>query len=142
MITKLLKSLTVAGLFVSLAACQTNSKDQILSMDSSQVALRSVQSRVFDTSDQNLTTRTVIATLQDLGFTVEKADTELGLVSAVKVNDYLVKMTVTARQHGAGQTLVRASAQHNMQAISDPVPYQQFFDSLAQAMFLEAHEFN
>lgn len=142
MIGKIAKTIAMVGMLAALTACQMNSKDQILAMDASQVAIRSVQSRVFDTSDQNLTTRTVIATLQDLGFTVEEADTDLGLVTAVKAGDYLVRMTVTARKHGDGQMLVRASAQHNMRAISDPAPYQQFFDSLAQSMFLEANEIN
>lgn len=127
---------------VVLGGCQADSRQQILAMDTSQVALRSVQTRVFDTGDQGVTVRTVVATLQDLGFTVDRVDSDLGIVSGTKVDDYRMRMTVTARQRGEVQTAVRASAQFNLEAVSDPAPYQQFFNALAQAMFLEAHEVN
>lgn len=122
------------------AGCQADSRQQILAMDKTQVALRSVQSRAFDTGDMTLTVRTVIATLQDLGFTLDKVDHTMGLVSATKAGDYLLKLTVTVRPKGGSQVVVRASAQQSLSAVSDAVPYQQFFDSLSQAMFLEAHE--
>ncbi|MBF0247416.1 MAG: hypothetical protein HQL36_05020 [Alphaproteobacteria bacterium] len=125
---------------VALAGCQADSRQQILHMDKSQVALRSAQSRAFDTADTELTVRTIIATLQDLGFTVDKVDQTLGLVSATKAGNYVMKMTVTARPRGVDQIVVRASAQHNLTAVSDVAPYQQFFDSLAQSLFLEAHD--
>ncbi|MCW8914642.1 MAG: hypothetical protein OQK24_02180 [Magnetovibrio sp.] len=124
----------------TLAACQADSRQQILSMDKSQVALRTAQSRAFDTSDTTLTVRTVIATLQDLSFTIDKVDNTLGLVSATKAGNSLLRMTVTVRPRGSHQIIVRASAQERLNAISDAVPYQQFFDNLAQALFLEAHE--
>ncbi len=125
---------------VIVSACQTDSRQQILATDKSQVALRSIQSRVFDTSDQALTVRTVIATLQDLGFTIDKVDQEIGVVTATKAGSYLMKMTVSARPRGNEQTFVRASAQYNIDAVSDPALYQKFFDALAKAMFLEANK--
>lgn len=132
--------LPVFALIIAIGGCQTDSRQQILSVDKSQVALRSVQSRVFDTSDQALTLRTIIATLQDLGFTIDEADQEIGIVSATKVGDYLMKITVSARKRGYRQTAVRASVQHNLKAVSDAAPYQRFFNSLEQAMFLEANK--
>ncbi len=124
----------------TLAGCQADSRQQILLTDKSQVALRSVQSRMFETHDSKLTIRTVIATLQDLGFTIDRVDQKLGLISANKAGSTYVKMTVTVRKRGEDQVVVRASAQQNMKAISSALPYQQFFNSLSQAMFLEAHE--
>lgn len=123
-----------------LSGCQSDSRQQILATDKSQVALRSIQSRVFDTSDQSLTNRTVIATLQDLGFTIDRVDEDLGVVTATKAGNYLMKMTVSSRPRGKDQMFVRASAQFNIEAVSDPEIYQKFFDSLSQAMFLEAHQ--
>jgi len=123
-----------------LVGCQSDSRQQILATDQSQVALRSIQSRVFDTSDQSLTNRTVIATLQDLGFTIDRVDEDLGVVTATKAGNYLMKMTVSSRPRGDSQMFVRASAQFNITAVSDPEIYQRFFDSLSQAMFLEANE--
>jgi hypothetical protein len=64
----------------------------------------------------------------------------LGVVTATKVGNYLMKMTVTSRPRGEGQIFVRASAQFNIEAVSDPEIYQRFFDSLSQAMFLEANK--
>src|SRR5438045_6262777 len=76
----------------------------------SQVQLRSFQTRAFDTTDKETTLRTIIATLQDLGFVVEKADPTLGTVTATKLKKYAVRATVTVRPHGTQQLLVRASA--------------------------------
>lgn len=123
-----------------LAGCQTDSRRQVLAMDTSQVALRAVQTRAFATGDQNRAVRTVIATLQDLGFVVDKADEALGTVSATKLDGTVMRMTVTVRPRGPERMAVRASAQHGLEAVTDPRPYQQFFNALEQAMFLTAHE--
>ncbi len=60
-----------------LFGCQTGTDPRILGASESQVQLRSFQSRAFDTTDKEKTLRTVIATLQDLGFVVDKADSIL-----------------------------------------------------------------
>lgn len=130
----------VLSLVTSLGGCQTNSLDQVLAVDKSQVELRSMQTRVFDATDKNQTLRTVIATLQDLEFVIDRADEEIGTVSATKLSGYAMRMTVSVRPHGATQMAVRASAQYNLQAVSDPAPYQQFFAALEKAMFLKAHQ--
>lgn len=127
-------------LVATVSSCQTDSRQQILATDKSQVALRSIQSRVFDTTDQALTVRTVIATLQDLGFTIDKVDQDIGVVSATKAGNYLMKMTVSSRPRGNEQIFIRASAQFNLDAVSDSSLYQKFFDALAKAMFLEANK--
>ncbi len=137
----LLRTLALASVSLfMLAGCQTDSRDQVLSSATSQVALRSLQSRVFDTTDKTKTLRTVIATLQDLGFVIDKADATLSTVSGTKLNGYSMRMTVSVRDHGPQQLLVRANAQYNVTAIEDPLPYQQFFAALEKAMFLTAHQ--
>ena len=65
--------LAVAAL-LALAACQTDSKQQVLLTDKTQVELRAIETRSFDTSDKLLTIRSVIATMQDLGFVIDKVD--------------------------------------------------------------------
>ncbi len=119
--------------------CQT-SQQELLKTDKGQVELRRMQTRAFDTTDREKTLRTVIATLQDLGFVVDKADATLGSVTATKLKGYNLIMTVTVRPRGEKQLLVRSSAQFNIQAVSDPQPYQDFFTSFSKAMFLEAHQ--
>jgi hypothetical protein len=47
----------------------------------------------------------------------------------------LVRLTATVRKRNESQLIVRASAQHDMQAIETPAPYQAFFRTLEQALF-------
>jgi hypothetical protein len=110
----------------------------VLDVEQSQVKLRQIQSRRFDTPDKTKVLRAIISTLQDLGFIVEKADEKMGMVSAVKRSGYTMKMTVTVRPFGEDQSLVRANAQMNLKAIDDPEPYQQFFSALGKSLFLQA----
>jgi hypothetical protein len=104
-----------------------------------QVKLRSMQSRAFDTTDKKKTLRTIIATMQDLGFIIDKSDLTLGTVSGTKLDGYALRLTVSVRPKGETQLIVRANAQYNITAIEDPKPYQDFFTSLEKAMFLTAH---
>ena len=124
---------------LALAACQTDSRRQVLASTESQLALRQIQTRAFDTTDRERMLRTIIATLQDLSFVVDKADATLGSVSSTKLDGYQLRMTVTLRPRGETQLLVRANAQYNLSAVEDPEPYQQFFAALEKSVFLTAH---
>ena len=84
---------------VFLAACESQPYKEVLSAEE-QVKLRSFQTRAFDTSDDIQTMRTIIATLQDLGFVIDKADAVIGTVSATKLDGYSMRMTVTTRSRG------------------------------------------
>lgn len=130
----------MAFLCLGVVAGCAPSTDAVLETGKSAVALRSFQQRAFDTTDVEKTLRTVISTLQDLSFVIDKADLDLGTVSATKLSGYQVRMTVTVRPRGTTQVLVRANAQYMDKAIEDPKPYQDFFVSLEKAMFLTAHQ--
>jgi len=119
--------------------CQTT-QQRLLDSDASQVQLRSIQTRAFDTTDKEKTLRTIISTLQDLGFVVDKADATLCSVSGTKLNRYALRMTVTVRPRGDSQLLVRANAQYELKPVTDPATYQDFFTALEKAMFLSAHQ--
>lgn len=127
----------LAGLAV--VGCGTSRK-QLLATDASQLQLRSIQSRVFDTNDRERMLRTVMATLQDLDFVIDDASFDLATVSATKLDRYTMRMTVSVRPRGDARLLVRANAQCNLEAITDPKPYQQFFDALSKSMFLAAQD--
>lgn len=133
----------VMGLLV--AGCQSNPKQELLAAGESQVKLRSIQTRAFDTDDKNKVMRSVISTLQDLDFVVANADMLLGTVTGSKFGKsqyqlYELKMTVTVRPRGETQMLVRANAQYNIEAVEDPKPYQDFFAALEKALFLTANQ--
>ena len=138
---QLVKNLIVYGfVVVAIAACQTDARQQLLATSDSQVALRSMQTRAFDTTDRVKTLTTIIATLQDLEFLIDKADASLGVVTATKIKkSKTLRMTVTIYPRGNTQTMVRASAEFKLDAVDDPVFYQQFFAALERSMFLTAH---
>jgi hypothetical protein len=117
-----------------------DSRQQVLATSNTQVAQRAISTRVFDTPDRGLVFRGIIATFQDLGFVVDRADDVLGTVSATRFSNGVLRLTVTVRTIAGGRVLVRASGQYNLDALSDPVPFQRFFEALSQALFLAAKE--
>jgi len=58
-----------------------------------QLETRQIQTRTYDTLDKAMTMRSVIATLQDLGFTIDQADAELGTITATRLHEYTMRMT-------------------------------------------------
>ena len=123
---------------IALTGCESVPARVLDEGDQTQLQKRSYQSRAFDTADKQMTMRTVISTLQDLGFIIDKADLTLGTVSATKFDGYQLKITVSVRPKGTSQMLVRANVQFNIRPVEDPKPYQDFFTSLQKAMFLTA----
>lgn len=123
-----------------ISGCGTNVRDQVLDANTGkgQVQTRSMQTRAFDTTDREATLRTVIATLQDLSFVIDKADIDLGSVSGTKLDGYAVRMTVSVRPRNQTQLIVRANATYNDEPILEPKPYQDFFTALSKALFLDA----
>ena len=136
--TILVSSLTILTLFLS--GCVTTT-ESALDAQQSQVKVRSIQTRAFDTTDKAKMLKVVISTLQDLDFVLDKADLELGTVTGTKfVNNQALKMTVTVRPRGEAQLLVRANAEYGIDPIDSPEAYQDFFASLEKSLFLSAHQ--
>lgn len=129
----------VLVLMLTVAACQASEK-KLLETPAEQAKLRAMQSRAFDTTDVEKVMRSVIGTLQDLGFVIDDANTTLGLISATKLEGGVVRMMVTVKRRGKTQVAVRASAQQGYKTVVDPETYQRFFAALAKGMFLTAHD--
>ena len=124
----------------AVAGCQSSfTAKELLTHGEGQVAIRSIQTRAFDTTDRTRVMRTVIATLQDLEFVIDQGDETLSLVGATKLDNYNLRMTVTARPSEDTQTLVRANASLNRMMVSDAGFYRHFFISLEHGLFLAAH---
>lgn len=116
----------------------------LLAPTEAQMKLRSFQSRTFDVADRQVAMRGVIATLQDLGFIIERANEPLGLVTAARFsepdNRSVVGVTVTVRPQADGRMLVRANAIFNNTPIDDPKVYQNFFATLDRSLFINKEE--
>ena len=131
--------LITACTFLS-GGCATN-QQQILATDQSQVALRNIQSRAFDTTDKKLMLRSVINTMQDLDFLIQDSSLDLGTVTGQKYSGMvIVKMSVMVRERNAKQLLVRANAEYGVKAVEDPKTYQDFFAALEKSIFLTAQQ--
>jgi len=125
---------------LGLAGCATTANKAFRS-DGSQVELRSIQTRAFDTTDKKMMMQTIITTMQDLDFVIDKADIVLGSVTGTKfVKVASITMTVTVRPRGETQLLVRANAQYGLKAVKDAETYQDFFTALEKSLFLTAHQ--
>ena len=112
----------------------------VITASGSQVELRQMQTREYETLDKRGTLRSVVATLQDLGFVIDKADYELATVSATKLQNYEIRMTVTVREREGDRLAVRSNARFNENPITDPKAYQDFFTTLDKALFLTLHD--
>lgn len=129
--------LTVLGLLL-LASCATTPAD--VAGPGTQLETRQIQTREYDTLDKAMTMRSVIATLQDLGFTIDQADAELGTVTATRLHDYTMRMTVTVVEKEGRRVSVRANARIGENSVTDAKTYQDFFVVLDKAMFLTLHK--
>lgn len=135
----MLRSLGLAALLPVLCACQWDSRQQVLATTNTQAAQRAISTRAFDTGDRDKVFQAAVSSLQDLGFVVDRADGVLGTVSATRYGGGLVRFTVTVRLGDSARTVVRASGQLNQHELSDPAPFQRFFEALSQALFLQAN---
>lgn len=136
----LIRAVALAAALAAGGCAGTASQREVLATDKSQVEQRAYQTRAFDTTDKEQALRAVIATLQDFGFIIDRADPVLGVVSGTKLDGYRMRITVTVRPRGTTQLLVRANAELQIKAVTDARPYQNFFTALERSMFLKAHE--
>ena len=128
---------TVASALLVLTACA--SQDAAITEGGSQVLARQMQTRVYDTLDKRDTLRSILATLQDLGFVIDTADYEMATITATRLQEHEIRMTVTVRDRADNRLAVRANARLDEEPIEDPQAYQDFFTVLDKAMFLARH---
>jgi len=121
-----------------LAGCATSPAN--VAGSGTQLEMRQIQTRQYDTLDKSMTLRSVIATLQDLGFTIDQADADLGTVTATRLHEYTMRMTVTVVERDGQRISVRANARIDEDPVTDAATYQDFFVVLDKAMFLTLHK--
>ena len=130
--------LALLGL-LSLAGCATTTPANVIGAGT-QLEMRQIQTREYDTLDKAMPMRSVIATLQDLGFTIDQADAELGTITATRLHQYTMRMTVTVVKKEGSRISVRANARIEENPVTDAATYQDFFVVLDKAMFLTLHK--
>jgi len=133
----------LAGLVVlGLASCAKPPPEPValLAPTEEQAKARSYQTRTFDVADRKEAMRAVVATLQDLGFIIERANEPLGLVTAARFSEPhyydVVGVTVTVRPESDTRMAIRVNAIFNNAPITDPEVYRNFFTTLERALFL------
>ena len=130
-----LRATLVLLLATILGACVSPAPPDVTGAGS-QLAIREAETREYDTLDKAMTMRSVISTLQDLGFVIDSAELTLGVVTATRLDKYTMRMTVTVREKGARKIAVRANARIGEENVTNPATYQDFFADLDKAMFL------
>lgn len=121
--------------FVALACGCVSNATRNIAGPGSQLATRQVQTRSYEVNNKEMAMRSVIATLQDLGFTIDQADLGLGVITATRLHEYTMRMTVTVVDQDDFTMSVRASARIDEDTVRDAVTYQDFFAALDKAMF-------
>ncbi len=136
--SRLFQRLQLLGL-IFLAGCATTTPANVIGAGT-QLETRHIQTREYETLDKGMTMRSVIATLQDLGFVIDQADVELGTITATRLHQYTMRMTVTVVEKDADRISVRVNARIGENSVTDAATYQDFFVVLDKAMFLTQHK--
>ncbi len=169
--------LAILLLAAVLSACETGIPREALRITEQSFAERQLQTRRFETADEKMMLSAVAGLLQDLGFSIDEIETELGVVVGSKMRDarefsqvaravlsalvgvrepiddkQKLRASVITRPVGENHEYiaVRVTFQRivwdtdneisKAEALKAPAQYQQFFDQLSKAIFLEAHE--
>ncbi len=133
-----------------------------------QLQVREIQTREFDTTDTKLVMKSMMNVLQDEGFIIKNAVSDLGLLSAEKNIDIenkasamlltlvsenprwnkhqTLEASANVSEYGC-KTRVRVNFQiktidnygcpANVETVTDPCMYQEFFDKVSKGIFIQ-----
>ena len=79
--------LAILLLAAVLSACETGIPREALRITEQSFAERQLQTRRFETADEKMMLSAVAGLLQDLGFSIDEIETELGVVVGSKMRD-------------------------------------------------------
>lgn len=142
-------SSTLTVISMSLLLCVTACTDNNASTPTPASQKRINQTRSFNAPNQNVLLQAVLATLQDQGYNIVRANSNNAEITAQRDGDIIISVIVYPT--GKQQFSVRANAQHfvgnngffsnnqtGYEVIMDPVFYQkEFFDPLSKSLFLQ-----
>lgn len=84
---KVVRGVLIGALAFGLIACQQRIPKEALQLSPESLADRQLQTRLFETNDEAMLLSASAALLQDLGFTLDESETELGVIVASKDRD-------------------------------------------------------
>lgn len=123
---------------IALGGCAVTPFD--VAGSSAPLEMRSIQTREYEALDKATTMRAVVATFQDLNFTIDQADLSLGVVTGTRLlapwEGSNMRMTVIVVPKAADRVSVRANARIGETSVTQTETYQDFFVVLDKAMFL------
>ena len=128
------------SIFLLLTGCATTTEN-VLPHDS-QLATRQIQTRQYDGHTKHGAMRSVVATLQDLGFTIDQADIDVGAITATRMPQSPLRLPVTVTEKDESKVAVRVNARIGENSVRDAATYQDFFVSLDKSMFLTRNNIN
>lgn len=151
-------------------SCQTRIPKDALALSPESLKNRQLQTRIFDTDDEEMLLTASAAVLQDTGYTIEESEVPLGVIVASRDRDVTeiggqigwVCLNVPYAQRQKvfaslvtkplidNRIAVRITFQHMVwdnrghftksEQLNDPIIYQDFFSKLSKSVFLVAHE--
>jgi hypothetical protein len=154
----------------SLTACQQTIPKEALQLSQESFELRQLQTRSFSTTNEKKLLIAGAGVLQDLGYNIDESETGLGVIVGSKDRDATeagqvaalgggsmpidknqkIRASLITRPAGKGKTNLRVTLQRivwntqgqvsKVQSIEEPEIYQDFFDKLSKAVFLNANE--
>ncbi len=136
-----MRVLSILALALVTTGCAVADKElPVITSTKSSLELRAMQSRLYSNVNRSKAVRTVISTLQDLGYNIDKVDAGSGTVTATKLAQLQLSASVTPR---GDLMAVRANAQVKLGPQSNQVDAAEFYQTLffaplSAAMFLSA----
>ncbi|MGI9329816.1 MAG: hypothetical protein ACR2QB_03795, partial [Gammaproteobacteria bacterium] len=91
------RTLFVLTAIAALTACITPKAADVTG-DQSQLEIRQIQTREYEALDKRMAMRSTVATLQDLGFSIDNAEFSVGTITATRHRARTMRMTVTTRE--------------------------------------------
>jgi hypothetical protein len=157
-----------------ICGCATRIPKEALELRPDTLERRTLQTRIFDTTDEKTLLSAGASVLQDLGFTIEESESTLGVIVGSKERDATeagqvvgavamavlfgvrmptdevqrIRASLVTKPREEEKTSLRVTFQRvvwntdgrvsKTESIEDPEIYQEFFDRLSKAVFLEA----
>jgi len=142
---RFLPSVALLLLLSVVSGCVPQEPPPVIMSEKTPVELRAMQSRTFETGDEEKVYRSILAVMLDLGYALSSVDADSKTITGTKLAQLTLTASIPASDEAS--TTVRANAivklgpQKLAQShqVDDPAFYQtRFFEPLSKALFLDA----